>query len=418
MSLREDSPSRVATVAPTHAVGLHGAAVAFDPSNDDWSEYIERLQHYFTANDILAADKQHAILLNAVGAPTCRLIRTLVSPAKVTKLSFAELVEKAQGHFNPRPSFIVKRFEFNSRCQGPHESIATYVAELRKIAEYCDYKDVLSDMLRDRLVCGTSNKTIQRRFLQETALTFDKALEIALSAEAADKDVKRLTTAAVDNHLPAEPIARMHDSPPEPPGQVNNKQVRSKRPQQSQRLGKGQGHSHSPKQECFRCVGKHSASTSRFKQYECHFCKKRGHLFQVCRKRERGSASPEEAHHVGSDSTSVDEEYNLFHIWSGQVGPYCVSVSLNGNPISMEIDTGASVSIISLEKFKSIRHGESILELEQTPVKLQTYNGGRINVCGSTEVEVSHMGQTLTLPLVVTEGSGPALLGGRLDGSL
>ena len=146
-------------------MGLHGAAVAFDPANDDWSEYIERLQHYFTANNILAADKQRGILLNAVGAPTYRLIRTVVSPAKVTELSFTELVEKAQGHFNPRPLFIVKQFEFNTHCQGPHETIATYIAQLRKIVEYCDYKDVLSDMLRDRLVCGTSNKTIQRHLL-------------------------------------------------------------------------------------------------------------------------------------------------------------------------------------------------------------------------------------------------------------
>ena len=85
----------------------------------------------------------------------------------------------------------------------------------------------------------------------------------------------------------------------------------------------------------------------------------------------------------------------MFHIGSGQVSPYCASVTVNGSPISMEIDTGASVSIISLETFESIKQGESMLELEQTPVKLQTYNGGQIDVCGSTQVEVVHKGQTL-----------------------
>ena len=39
---------------------------------------MERLQHYFTANDILAEDKRRAILLTVVGASTYRLIRTLV----------------------------------------------------------------------------------------------------------------------------------------------------------------------------------------------------------------------------------------------------------------------------------------------------------------------------------------------------
>ena len=67
----------------------------------DWSEYIERLGHYFTANDIVSEDKWRAILLNAVGPSTYRLIKTLVSPAKVTDFSFVKIVDKAQAHFNP-----------------------------------------------------------------------------------------------------------------------------------------------------------------------------------------------------------------------------------------------------------------------------------------------------------------------------
>ena len=73
------------------------------------------------------------------------------------------------------------------------------MAELRKLAQHCDYGLVLSDMLRDRLVCGVADKSIQRRLLQTTDLTFDKALEVTLATEAADKDSRRL---AVDKDLP------------------------------------------------------------------------------------------------------------------------------------------------------------------------------------------------------------------------
>ena len=55
-------------------------------------------------NEINAEDKRRAILLNAVGTSTYQLIRTLVSPAKVTEVSFAEIVGKAKAHFNPKPS--------------------------------------------------------------------------------------------------------------------------------------------------------------------------------------------------------------------------------------------------------------------------------------------------------------------------
>ena len=112
-----------AAAAPRLAAGLHGFVAAFDPSQDDWGEYVERLQHYFTANDIDSEDKRRAILLNAVGSSTYRLIRTLVSPDKVTDVSFTNIVGKAKAHFNPKPSPFVKRYEFNTRRQGENEKI-------------------------------------------------------------------------------------------------------------------------------------------------------------------------------------------------------------------------------------------------------------------------------------------------------
>ena len=86
-------------------------------------------------------------------------------------------------------------------------------------------------------------------------------------------------------------------------------------------------------------------------------------------------------------------------------------MTVNGCPLAMEIDTGASVSVASLETLEDIREGEHLLKLEEPTVRLQTYTGEAIKVCGSTVVEVTHNDQTKSLPLVITEGSGPALLG-------
>ena len=38
--------------------GVHGSLAAFDSTIEEWSEYIERLELYFTANDIMDAVKQ------------------------------------------------------------------------------------------------------------------------------------------------------------------------------------------------------------------------------------------------------------------------------------------------------------------------------------------------------------------------
>ncbi len=71
-------------------------------------------------------------------------------------------------------------------------AVLDYVAILRKLAHDCNYGEKLTEMLRDRLVCGINDDRIQHRLLDETDLTFEKALKIAQAMETAYKDVRHL----------------------------------------------------------------------------------------------------------------------------------------------------------------------------------------------------------------------------------
>ena len=66
----EDPAAEVAAAPPRQAAGLHGFVASFEEGQEEWSEYVERLDHYFVANDIDSDAKRKAILLNAVGAQT------------------------------------------------------------------------------------------------------------------------------------------------------------------------------------------------------------------------------------------------------------------------------------------------------------------------------------------------------------
>ena len=95
-------------------------------------------------------------------------------------------------HFNPKPSEIVQRYKFDSRFRQPDETVNAYVAELRQLAQDCNFETTLKQMLRDRLVCGINDDRVQRRLLAETDLTFERAFKIAVAAEAACKNAKDL----------------------------------------------------------------------------------------------------------------------------------------------------------------------------------------------------------------------------------
>ena len=96
-------------------------------------------------------------------------------------------------HFKPAPSEIVERFRFHSRSRRQGESVATFVAELRSLAEFCNFKDTLEVlMLRDRIVCGINDDAMQKRLLSEPGLDYAKAVETTMNMDTAARSVKEL----------------------------------------------------------------------------------------------------------------------------------------------------------------------------------------------------------------------------------
>ena len=110
-----------------------------------------------------------------------------MAPTKPDEVEYKDIVDKVKDHLNPKPSCIVQRFRFNCRSRSDGETIGAFIAELRSLAEDCEFGETLHDMLRDRLVCGVNNARIQKRLLQETNLKFEVALKIARAMETADK---------------------------------------------------------------------------------------------------------------------------------------------------------------------------------------------------------------------------------------
>ena len=63
---------------------------------------------------------------------------------------------------------------------------------MRCLAASCKFGDYIPQAIRDRLVCGLRSEGIQKRLLAEAELTLTKALEIAQSMEAADRNTQHL----------------------------------------------------------------------------------------------------------------------------------------------------------------------------------------------------------------------------------
>ena len=179
---------------------------------------------------------------------------------------------------------------------------------------------------------------------------------------------------------------------------------------------------------CYRCGNKgHTVAKCRVsKDIVCHKCGKLGHLQRACRGKKKGTQQPRTGKwnktrtvcQVQEGTESEPEEETLCHVRSKNSTsspPIEVEVKVDDCLITMEVDTGASMSLMPVSTFKTLwpRRG-----LQQSDVRLRTYSKNPIPVVGSCVVVVEYNGQTASqMLLVIVEGSGPTLMGRNQGGS-
>ncbi len=155
----------------------------------------------------------------------------------------------------------------------------------------------------------------------------------------------------------------------------------------------------------------------RFRGYTCHNCGKIGHLQQVCGKKSLKTKLPfikkGQIKTVKEDSEYESEDdyggiATIMQVGPGKKDPLKLNVSLDDKPLCMELDTGASVSLVSNTTFKNLFGNRN---LRNSDLTLRTYSGELLNVLGEVEMLVVYKNQKKSLPLVVVEGEGPSLFG-------
>lgn len=408
-----------------------GKIKEFDMNSGNWTLYCGRVDMYFRANGI-KEDLKLPTLISLVGEEVFELMVNLTNPKKPTELSYDQLVTLVQEHLQPKPSIMAERYRFRQRRQAIGESIVQYLAALKKLAKDCEFKDILTENLRDQFVCGISSDLIRQRLFSEPDLTYAKALSLATSLEAAERDAAAVDSSAASNSAAAaggvtSAVHALRATSTRAAGGVRfNSSARN--------TGAG---STAGLAGCKACGGQHQTDGCRFQNYVCSSCRNKGHLKRVCPYKDASKPNGDKAHadkrlgtrrdggggrwnqgthfvqpadhsSEGSDSEREIEE-SMFQMALGHYTPVSLDLIVNGRKLNMEVDTGTSGSCISKETYETLF---SDIKLKNSKYVFLFYDGkSKVRPLGCMTTCVTYNGCKKELDLFVIDTGVTSLIG-------
>ncbi|XP_054259311.1 uncharacterized protein K02A2.6-like [Macrosteles quadrilineatus] len=287
---------------------------------------------------------------------------------------------------------------------------------------------------------------MKQRLLSESNLTFEKAVQMTSQFEMAEKSAASLSAGSSDGHggriqrmaaASASASPRPSGQQPHPRGSAHHNTGRGRQQQQptSSAAASASTSNDRVQWQCF-CCGDfgHIGRNCRFKGSTCHKCGKKNHLAKVCRSQQNSKSQfqfrsnksdfrynrNKQHNYVDevSDDVSVNDDIeesigNLFGISEGsskitKVDPFKTEVILENKSVTFEVDTGASVTVVSEAYYKD---NLSTLKLFPTDIRLSSYTNVPIYPVGKLEVNVQFRDKSRTLDLYVIKDGAHPLMG-------
>ncbi|XP_043229845.1 uncharacterized protein K02A2.6-like isoform X2 [Amphibalanus amphitrite] len=429
---------------------------------ENFDRWLRGVEYYMIASGITSNQRKSATVLTLLGLEIQDVVRTLPQPPELDDAAteYQVLTAKLQAYYQPRVNATYERSVLHDIYRKDGESFEAFVTRLRLQADRCQFDYVLLEQTVLQCAVAHARSTeLQRKFFDKPDLTLAQALEIARHFETTRsqlEDLNRSTAAVQYVTAPCHRcLSTTHDASACPYRtrecfachRVGHSRAACPQRARQAEPSRGRGQSRAPSasasspasrplqgtaqsgnQSCSRCLSRrHGQDVCPFRDQICYRCQRPGHTRVACQNRPAQSsqrpAQPQpaasrpsrqrRAHYVSGSSppaTEVSADLLFTVRSSGSVQPLHVEVSLNGSPVTMELDTGASCSMMSRAVFEKA-FLQSVPDLAPYRRRLYTYTGEEVPVAGVAQVVVAYRDQSARLPLIIVDNDGPTLMG-------
>lgn len=284
-------------------------------------------------------------------------------------------------HYGKSKSTVIERFNFYKRDQHEGETVKEYILELKKLSSTCEFGTFLKEALRDKLVCGVHNSSIQKRLLAEDSkLEFDKACSIAEAMETAISQ--------------SDEMNKMASSP------VNAVERASKFKQTEQTWKSNMSNSNS----CKRCGTRHPFGQCKAINWTCFLCNRKGHIARMCisngtNTQSRNVKAIDESPSSCECACEHNKNEKNVAIISTVKGSseLMIDVCVNDIDVPTQIDSGACITVMSEMAKNKYFPNEKLWPCSHV---LKSVNGDLLHVLGKMVCEVKYHNKVHRLCIV------------------
>ena len=371
-------------------------------------------------------------MLHYIGAPSVEVYNTFTFEAG-KELDLKTVTTKFDGYFMPRKNLTLERNKFFSRVQKPTETADQYVTELKNLASNCEFGDLQSSLIKDRIVSGARSEAVRGRLLRESNLTLEKALEICRSHELVEQTKSIVAVNQMSDVKPRQyqkkPFRQgQRPSRPSHQGHQQGQGHQQSRPQgqgHQQSRTQGQGQQSGPKRSsCWNCGYSHKRGPDSCPAMgkKCAVCRKMNHFARVCKSRktdERVNLLEEELEYSEIADDMRDLSCGIIDVdlksmdnmnKSEDDEHWIETIRLNNVDCKVQIDTGAKCNVISQNQLQRIMQKP---QFKRSDVRIKAFGGEIHKPSGRVDIKCSYGHNVDTFAFEVVDFNTITILGAK-----
>ena len=161
---------------------------------ENWTRWYQKFMNFLIATEKSAKDDSTkiAILLNLLGDEGVSIFNTFKFDDETNSKKFDKVIDKFKEHCVPRKNVVFERYKFFSCTQLEGQTVDVYLTQLKTLASSCEFGEQEDSLIRDRIVLGLHDKSLQERLLREPQLSLQKATDFVRASEASREQIKTI----------------------------------------------------------------------------------------------------------------------------------------------------------------------------------------------------------------------------------